>query len=320
MENIRDFMDELSGEIMAMLPKDLAQDLSIDQATVKKMNDQVLYGLTFKRNEVNAAPTIYVNEEFENHRDGKPMKMISGQMVQIYLDSLLSHPEVIPDDLRLESIKDDLTFRIVEIRRNHRYLSEIPYMPLGNGLAAVCDVKVQESDDGYWRTTITKAFAEQNGIDMKEMFAAALEKAPKTDPPLLISMENQMFGFQGDNYLETGRISDEDKVPMYVLSNESGMLGASVLFYPGVQEKIAEAMGEGYTVLPSSVHEVLIVPDSLSPGQMELAEMVRSVNRDVLDPKDILSDNVYHYDRDRKELTTSVQSIQLSGKNMEARC
>lgn len=320
MENIRDFMDELSGEIMAMLPKDLAQDLSINQATVTKMNDQVLYGLTFKRNEVNAAPTIYVNEEFENHRDGKPMKMISGQMVQIYLDSLLSHPEVIPDDLRLESIKDDLTFRIVEIRRNHRYLSEIPYMPLGNGLAAVCDVKVQESDDGYWRTTITKAFAEQNGIDMKEMFAAVLEKAPKTDPPLLISMENQMFGFQGDNYLETGRISDEDKVPMYVLSNESGMLGASVLFYPGVQEKIAEAMGEGYTVLPSSVHEVLIVPDSLSPGQMELAEMVRSVNRDVLDPKDILSDNVYHYDRDRKELTTSVQSIQLSGKNMEARC
>ena len=39
MENIRDFMDELSGEIMAMLPKDLAQDLSIDQATVTKMND-----------------------------------------------------------------------------------------------------------------------------------------------------------------------------------------------------------------------------------------------------------------------------------------
>ena len=242
LSNCGDRWNELSGEIMAMLPKDLAQDLSIDQATVTKMNDQVLYGLTFKRNEVNAAPTIYVNEEFENHRDGKPMKMISGQMVQIYLDSLLSHPEVIPDDLRLESIKDDLTFRIVEIRRNHRYLSEIPYMPLGNGLAAVCDVKVQESDDGYWRTTITKAFAEQNGIDMKEMFAAALEKAPKTDPPLLISMENQMFGFQGDNYLETGRISDEDKVPMYVLSNESGMLGASVLFYPGVQEKIAEAI------------------------------------------------------------------------------
>ena len=99
MENIRDFMNELSGEIMNMLPKDLTKDLSIDQATVTKMNDQVLYGLTFKRREVDAAPTIYVNEEFENHREGKPLKMISGQMVQIYLDSLLSHPEVIPQDL-----------------------------------------------------------------------------------------------------------------------------------------------------------------------------------------------------------------------------
>lgn len=320
MENIREFMDELSGEIMKMLPKDLTRELSIDQATVTKMNDQVLYGLTFRKEHDEAAPTIYVNEEFENHLAGKPMGMISGQMVQVYLDSLLAHPEVIPQDLHLESVREDLTFRIVEIKRNHRYLSEIPYMPVGNGLAAVCDVKVQESDDGYWRTTVTRAFAEQNGIDMKELFAAAMEQAPKVDPPLLISMENQMFGFMGDNYLETGRISDEDKVPMYVLSNESGMFGASALFYPGVQEKIAEAMGEGYAVIPSSVHEVLIVPDSLSPNMLELSEMVRNINRDVLDPKDVLSDNVMHYDKDRKELSVSVQSITLSDKHQEARC
>ena len=60
MENIRDFMNELSGEIMNMLPKDLTKDLSIDQATVTKMNDQVLYGLTFKRREVDAAPAAMV--------------------------------------------------------------------------------------------------------------------------------------------------------------------------------------------------------------------------------------------------------------------
>lgn len=320
MENIREFMDELSGEIMKMLPKDLTRELSIDQATVTKMNDQVLYGLTFKRENDNASPTIYVNEEFENHLDGKPMGMISGQMIQLYLDSLMTHPEVIPQDLHLDNVKEDLTFRVVEIKRNRRYLSEVPYMPLGNGLAAVCDVKLQESDDGYWRTTVTRTFAEKNDIDMKELFAAAMEHAPKVDPPQLISMENQMFGFLGDNYLETGRISEEDKVPMYVLSNESGMLGASVLFYPGVQEKIAEALGEGYSVLPSSVHEVLIVPDSLSPDTLELAEMVRSVNKNVLDPKDVLSDNVMHYDKDTKELSTAVQSIELGSRKEEARC
>ena len=48
MENIREFMDELSNEIMQMLPDDLAKDLSISPHTVTKMNDQVLYGLTFK--------------------------------------------------------------------------------------------------------------------------------------------------------------------------------------------------------------------------------------------------------------------------------
>ena len=320
MENIRGFMDELSNKIMEMLPGDLAKDLSISPHTVTKMNDQVLYGLTFNRPDENAAPTVYVNEEFKSHREGKPLAMIAGQMVQLYLDSLATRSEVLPQDLSFENLAGNLTFRVVEVKRNHRYLSEIPYMALGNGLAAVCDVKVQESDDGYWRTTITRTFMEDNHYDMNEMFQAAFKQASKTDPPLLVSLENQMFGFQGDNYLETGRISDEDKVPMFVLSNESGMLGASVLFYPGVQEKIAEAMGEGYSVLPSSVHEVLIVPDSLSPGQMQLAELVRNVNRDVLDPKDVLSDNVLHYDKDTKELTTSVESITLSSKVAEARC
>lgn len=320
MENIREFMDELSNEIMQMLPGDLAKDLSITPHTVTKMNDQVLYGLTFKRQEENAAPTIYVNEEFKNHQEGKPLGMISGQMIQLYLDSLMTHPEMIPQDLSFENLQGNLTFRVVEVKRNHRYLSEIPYMSLGNGLAAVCDIKVQESEDGYWRTTVTRAFMEDHHYDKNELFQAAFEQAPRIDPPMLVSLENQLFGFQGDNYLETGRISEEDKVPMYVLSNESGMLGASVLFYPGVQEKIAEAMGEGYTVLPSSVHEVIIVPDSLSPGPMELAELVRNANRDALDPKDVLSDNVMHYDKEAKELTSSVQSISLSNKVAEARC
>ena len=74
--------------------------------------------------------------------------------------------------------------------------------------------------------SIYATIMEDHHYDKNELFQAAFEQAPGIDPPMLVSLENQMFGFQGDNYLETGRISEEDKVPMYVLSNESGMLGA----------------------------------------------------------------------------------------------
>lgn len=320
MENIREFMDELSGEIVRMLPEDLTKDLSIDPVTVTKMNDQVLYGLSFKHQEGGAAPTIYVNEEYESHRKGKPLETISSQIVVLYMDTMLVRGETVLRDLSLDNDNNELTIRIVELKRNRNYLSEIPYASIGNGLAAVCDVKAKESDEGYWRTTITRKGMEENCYDKEKIFARAFENAPKTDPPTLITMECQMFGIDGTDYLKAGPISDRDKVPMYVLSNESGLLGAAALFYPGVQEKIAENLGENYYALPSSVHEFIIVPESLAPDPIHLAEMVRTANKTVVDPSEVLSDNVLFYDREEKQLGTAVQTITLSEKHQEARC
>jgi hypothetical protein len=89
---------------------------------------------------------------------------------------------------------------------------------------------------------------------------------------------------------------------MYVLTNTSGSLGAAALFYPDVKDKAAELIGSDYYILPSSTHEVILVPDSAGINPKELCEMVKQANRTVVDEKDILSDNVYHYSRDERRL------------------
>ena len=88
---------------------------------------------------------------------------------------------------------------------------------------------------------------------------------------------------------------------MYILSNQSGVLGASALFYPGIQESIAEKLGESYYALPSSL-EIIIVPESAGIDKMRLGEMVKTANQNVVDEKDVLSDNVFRYDKDEKQL------------------
>ena len=65
------------------------------------------------------------------------------------------------------------------------------------------------------------------------------------------------------------------------------------LFYPGVQERIAGVFGEGYSVLPCSVHELIIIPDSAGVDRESMAAMVRDANRTVVEPKEVLSDNVH---------------------------
>jgi len=59
MENIRDFTEELKDNIMRCMPDELAEGLTLTDTIVTKVNDQKLYGLSFQKEGVEAAPTIY---------------------------------------------------------------------------------------------------------------------------------------------------------------------------------------------------------------------------------------------------------------------
>ena len=306
MININEFMEMAKEEIVEMLPGDLTKDLVIESNRVVKMNDQVYNGLTIRKENEETAPTIYMNEKFDRYMKGYPLKGLMAEVVQEYLDAVVSKPEIAETNLTFDRIRDDLTIRIVEIERNKEFLQEIPYMVMGNGFAAVCDVKVHEDNSGYWKTTITRGLMQENNYDKTEMFKTAIENCQLKDPVVLNTMENQLFFDEKENLLDMdGKIPEANKSHMYVLTNEEGMLGAATLFYPGVQEKIAEKLGEGYLALPSSVHEFLIVPESSGLTARDAAEMVHEANHSgMIDPKEVLSDNVFHYDRETRKLET----------------
>ena len=84
-------------------------------------------------------------------------------------------------------------------------------------------------------------------------------------------------------------------VPMYVLSNTQKSLGAACILYDGVLKSCAARLGEAYYVLPSSIHEVIMVPVSAVGDEQELSAMVRDINRTQVRDTEILSDNIYLY-------------------------
>lgn len=86
-----------------------------------------------------------------------------------------------------------------------------------------------------------------------------------------------------------------DDDPMLALTTTEQFNGAGVIFCDRVLQKIYEKMGD-YYILPSSIHEVLIVPATCGLDRDELKEMVCTVNRDQVAPEDQLSDEVYFYD------------------------
>ena len=283
----------------------------------------MLHGLVFKSKDSAAAPTIYLDDAYRDHERGMPAGMIAQNIAAAYMDCRDAEPvrgNLIPEELSYENIRDQITMRLVEVKRNRQFLQDRPYMNVGHGLALTCDIQLR-GEDGTALASITNDMLEQNGYDKRQLFENAMADAWKNAPPTLRDMQASLFGMGGDNLLETdAEIPHEDKAMMYVLTNGDGQYGAAAMFYPGMQEKISDNLGEGYYALPSSLHEYLIIPESAGIDPKEMAKMVSEANRSesVVAPKDVLSDQVLHYDREAKFLENLPMQRQMDSR-VEAR-
>ena len=75
-----------------------------------------------------------------------------------------------------------------------------------------------------------------------------------------------------------------------------------MLLCPAVMDNIAEKVGKDFYLLPSSIHEALVVPDRPDMEVDSLAAMVREVNATQVAKDEQLSDHVYRYDYDNHSL------------------
>lgn len=236
--------------------------------------------------------SLYLEEAYE--------KLPQGNYGDDYKECMPKPPEV---DLSWDNVSDKLTVRLLEVKRNREFLSTMPYVSVGHGLAVIADINMGEDRGGDWRIAVNNGVLESLGVDKETLFAEAMKNSAAIEPATLVDMSNALFSPERTNLLDRDEPLSPDEISgMYVLTNESGTLGAAALFYPDVKEKAGELLGSDYFILPSSTHEVILVPDNPSIDAKDLCDMVKQANRTVVEEKDILSDNVYHYSREDRRL------------------
>ena len=99
-------------------------------------------------------------------------------------------------------------------------------------------------------------------------------------------------------------IGEDDMIPMYVCTNTAKLNGAGVILYQELLQEFADRIGSDFYILPSSIHETLLIPANGDMDLEYLRDMVRTVNRTEVAEDEVLSDSVYRYNRllDRVEL------------------
>ena len=119
------------------------------------------------------------------------------------------------------------------------------------------------------------------------------------------------FGSLNQLLLERGLLDKKDyaalsedgwRNALYCLTNEFSTGGAVLMTCKNLMDKIADFLGEDFYILPSSTHEVLLLPESKAPSKEELDQIVQEVNQEALEPEDYLSDHAYYYSRSGQDL------------------
>ena len=124
------------------------------------------------------------------------------------------------------------------------------------------------------------------------------------DDYLIESMENTLKQIMGIGYEEyqEDEINIMRAMAMQVVSNENKVYGASCILYPKVLEEIAKKMGRNLYIIPSSVHEMLVLPDDGSNDGGYLQKLIAEVNVTQVEPEAVLSDQLYYYDSREKQI------------------
>ena len=138
-----EFFDSVKRNIINFLPDEVRDGVEIDETTIVKMNDQKLHGLIIKEKDADAAPNFYLDDMFERYSQGEDMGSLMAELSENYVISR-DMPRPMDIDFSWDNVKDSLTLRLLETKRNREFLSTMPHVNVGNGLAMTVDVNMGE--------------------------------------------------------------------------------------------------------------------------------------------------------------------------------
>lgn len=274
------------------LEEQLAEGFSVHTGKRLRNNGKELDSLEIIEEGERYGRVFYGEDLYEQYLQGMPPEVIAGQLVLMCSISRL--PDAAMDIFKYDRVKDRLALGLVNYEKNKDLLENCVYRRFLD-LALICRIMMPSEDGHMHAARVSKSLLETWDISEKALFKQAKKSMLQSDPPILRPLRNMLSEVTGQE------VAGSDANQLYVLTTQTGIAGASALLLSGCTGKLAKELDRDILVLPSSIHEVLLLPDWGSWEVEALRKIVTDVNHTVVGKEDYLSDNVYRYRlRDRK--------------------
>ena len=280
-----------ADEIRAWLPPEYADaDVSIHR--MEKLG--LAYdGMTVVRSGQRAAAAVNLTAFYDMYQEGRTAGDIIHEMADVAVMQAPQMEYSVFSDY--EAAKDRLFIRVANKETNADVLAGMPHKEVED-LAITYHVLVNHDQNGIASAPVTDDLLRHYGVTAEQLHEDAIANSQRMLPAQLDSMQNMLFGMMTPGASDTLRDEPYPGSTMLVLTNNVQLNGAAALFYPGVMDQAAERLGGNFIVLPSSTHEVIMIPADGMTDFRSLEQMVKDINRSQVAPEERLSDHVYHYD------------------------
>jgi len=321
------------SEITARVRKIMGEGYTVSIYKVIKNNSLELDSLVMLKEGKNFAPNIYLMPYYDSYLAGTSVYEIADRLCEIYQHC--EEPIVSGNfTYSYEEMKPYIIYRLVSFERNHILLSKTPHIKYLD-LAVTFHCLVRNDEEGIGTIRITNEHISMWKTSIDEISVLANKNTCKLFPSSIRSMEEVIKGllqeeftsnteddfpedlfmisdivkpiesigsqFKLNNQSRSNNITNKQH-KMFILSNQKGINGASCMLYEDVLCKFASQINSDFYILPSSIHEIILIPYQKDMKKETLTEMVKDVNRTQVAQDEILSDKVYLYSKEQNAI------------------
>lgn len=285
--------EAFTEKMMELLKKGVGDGWEVRVHKALKNNGIIRTGIMLQKKGERYGSILYLEEAYKKYRDGMDL----GEAVDVLLDAPFGHDFEVEFDKRFQAdsfkdysrVREHLGLRLINYEKNTELLRDVPHVRW-NDLAVIFCYEIGAWNEGSAFIMIRNDHLAEWDETVENLYEDALKNMKDRD-------QDDMFSLN-DMFTRKEELEKEELPPMYVLTNASRRFGAAVMLYSGKMKELADSVGSDLVILPSSLHEVLLLVDD-EEKHTSWKEMVREVNRLMVEPEEILSDNIYRYSREK---------------------
>ena len=285
----------------------IGEDTKVCIRKIPKNNGVEFDGITIYHTRRNVAPTIYLEWYWQRYLEGEDVDTIAEMIITENEKYSIDKNLDVEDFLNFDRIRDKVMYKLINYEMNRDFLETVPMRKMLD-LAVVYYYRIDDDELTGATCAIRNEDIERWKITEEDLWKLASVNTPREEPAKIRGLCECLFDYYsqsfGDGSDELYQLEDmmyrAGMAPMHILSNKSQIFGAACILYPDAMKDLSKEFGTDLFVIPSSIHEVILMPASDDYDYDDLSMMVRDVNESDVLPHEILSDHVYRYYADRE--------------------